>query len=61
MCMDRRDDIPEEPHDIDLRSFKQAMMRRDEAVERFREAKARLLREGTTPQTRRPDSSPGRS
>jgi hypothetical protein len=58
--MDRHPDIPEEPHEIDLRSLKQAMMRRDEAAERFREAKARL-RERASQQNRRPDPSPGQS
>jgi hypothetical protein len=42
--MEPRDDIPEEHPDIDLQALKRAMMRRDEAVERFRAAKAQLLR-----------------
>jgi hypothetical protein len=56
--MDRREDIPEEPHEIDLRSLKQAMMRRDEAAERFRAAKARMLRERAASHDERPGSGP---
>jgi len=36
-------DHPED-HEIDLQALKRALMRRDEAVERFRAAKAQLLK-----------------
>ena len=42
--MEPRDDIPEEHPDIDVQSLKRAIMRRDEAVERFRAAKAQMMR-----------------
>jgi len=42
--MERPDhDIHDDAQEIDLQSLKRAMMRRDEAVERFRAAKAQLL------------------
>ena len=55
----RRDhDIPDEPQELDLHSLKRAMMRRDEAVERFRAAKAQLLRGERSEDVRRQDEAP---
>jgi hypothetical protein len=55
----RRDnDIPEESLEMDLHSIKRAIMRRDEAVERFRAAKAQLLRSRRVEDVRRQDAPP---
>ena len=55
----RRDnDIPEESLEMDLHSIKRAIMRRDEAVERFRAAKAQLLRSRRVEDVRRQDPPP---
>lgn len=56
--MEPRDDIPEEHPDIDVQSLKRAMMRRDEAVERFRAAKQQMMRSRTPQDARRPEPSP---
>ena len=55
--MDTRDDIPEEHPDLDVQSLKRAIMRRDEAVERFRAAKAQM-RERASQDVRRQDETP---
>ena len=56
--MEPRDDIPEEQQELDLQSLKRAMMRRDEAVERFRAAKAQMMRSRAPQDLRRPEPSP---
>ena len=56
--MEPRDDIPEEHPDIDLQSLKRAIMRRDEAVERFRAAKAQMMRSRDAEDARRPEPGP---
>ena len=57
--MEPRDDIPEEQQELDLQSLKRAMMRRDEAVERFRAAKAQMMkRTHSSPDTPRQGRSP---
>jgi hypothetical protein len=57
--MEPRDDIPEEQQDIDLQSLKRAIMRRDEAVERFRAAKAQMMKRARSSQdVRRQDQPP---
>ena len=42
----REPDVPDD-QEIDLHALKRAIMRRDEAVERFRAAKEQLLRGGS--------------
>ena len=57
--MDSHDsDIPDEPQEIDLHSLKRALVRRDEAVERFRAAKAQMLSAGRSEDARRQDPVP---
>ena len=56
--MEPRDDIPEEQQELDLQSLKRAIMRRDEAVERFRAAKAQMLRARRSEDVRRQDQAP---
>ena len=56
--MEPRDDIPEEQQELDLQSLKRAMMRRDEAVERFRAAKAQMMRGRTSQDPHRQDQAP---
>ena len=56
--MEPRDDIPEEQQELDLQSLKRAIMRRDEAVERFRAAKAQMLRARRSDDVRRQDQPP---
>ena len=51
-------DIPEESLEMDLHSIKRAIMRRDEAVERFRAAKAQLMRSRRLEDVRRQDQPP---
>ena len=50
-------DIPDDSQDVDLQSLKRALMRRDEAVERFRAAKAQLLRSRRSEDVRRQDQA----
>ena len=55
----RRDpEITDDPQELDLQSLKRAMMRRDEAVERFRAAKAQLMRSRRLEDVRRQDEAP---
>ena len=56
--MEPRDDIPEDHQEIDVQSLKRAMMRRDEAVERFRAAKAQMMRSRTPEDLRRKETPP---
>jgi hypothetical protein len=57
----RRDnDPPDDSQYVDLQSLKRALMRRDEAVERFRAAKEQLLRSRRVETARRPDPSTDR-
>ena len=56
--MEPRDDIPEEQQELDLQSLKRAMMRRDEAVERFRAAQAQMMRSRAPQDLRRGEPSP---
>jgi hypothetical protein len=57
--MEPRDDIPEDHPELDLQALKRAMMRRDEAVERFRAAKAQMMSRARPSQdARRQDQSP---
>jgi len=58
--MEPRDDIPEDHPELDLQALKRAMMRRDEAVERFRAAKAQMMRSREPQDPRRPEPSPQR-
>ncbi|HZZ91369.1 MAG TPA: hypothetical protein VFE23_02345 [Usitatibacter sp.] len=51
-------DIPDDSQEIDLQSLKRAMMRRDEAVERFRAAKQQMLRPRSSEDVRRQDQAP---
>jgi hypothetical protein len=48
-------DIPDDLQEIDLQSLKRAMMRRDEAAERFRAAKRQMLRAPSSEDARRRD------
>ena len=57
--MERPDhDIHDDAQEIDLQSLKRAMMRRDEAVERFRAAKAQLLNGHRSQDVRQQDQPP---
>ena len=56
--MEPRDDIPEDHPELDGQALKRAMMRRDEAVERFRAAKAQMMRSRAPQDPRRPEPSP---
>jgi len=57
--MERPDhDIHDDAQEIDLQSLKRAMMRRDEAVERFRAAKAQLLNGRPSQDVRQQDQPP---
>ena len=56
--MEPRDDIPEEQQELDFQALKRAIMRRDEAVERFRAAKAQMLRARRSEDVRRQDQTP---
>jgi hypothetical protein len=56
--MDFHDTDHEEPQEIDLQSLKRALMRRAEAVERFRAAKAQLLRASPPEDARSQDQPP---
>lgn len=56
--MEPRDiDITEDQQDLDVQALKRAMMRRDEAVERFRAAKAQM-RQRALQDVRRQDQAP---
>jgi hypothetical protein len=55
----RENDIPDDStQDVDPQSLKRALMRRDEAVERFRAAKAQLMRSRRLEDVRRQDQAP---
>jgi hypothetical protein len=56
--MEPRDDIPEEHPEIDVQSLKRAIMRRDEAVERFRAAKAQMMRGRAAKDAKRQEQAP---
>jgi hypothetical protein len=53
----REPDVPDD-QEIDLHALKRALMRRDEAVERFRAAKAQLLEGGPRTDKARQDQPP---
>jgi len=53
----REPDVPDD-QEIDLQALKRALMRRDEAVARFRAAKAQLLEGGRRPEDARHQDPP---
>jgi hypothetical protein len=54
----RDHDIPDDSQDVDPHTLKRALMRRDEAVERFRAAKAQIMRSRRLEDVRRQDQAP---